>query len=214
MFTSQHRQQLEQYFGGAYVAAMGLRSSAGPMLEAAAASAYHEPMRKTDEHGWPIEFMPARQSSSGANTDATEIARRALVAVRHERKVRAALCGLDLVHVRALQAYYTPRPSWSPHGVEMLGDIRAVVIAAFDEDEVRALVRAALEQIPPGTTPDQRKRITTSRVEARRSLGTFKSAATKLLSDAREAYAEAEGIANRLEREQRSKRLSGASLAA
>lgn len=203
-FTGHHEQQLRDYFGGALAGQMGVRSWAGPMLDAMAASATSE-FRSVprNEHGWEIDPIPCRPTRSGADREATELSAEAIAAVRIERRVRASLSALDPLELHALRAHYTPIPAWAPHGLESLGELRAVVAFAADPDHVRELVARVAVRVPAELPDAEKASMRAARQAARRSLDAIRAAAAKLVARARESYARAEALAAQHERDER-----------
>lgn len=202
-FTKQHDRDLEAFFSGALGARLsGVRSSMGAMLETAASIAVEREGPRTDARGWPIEFMPCRQTSSGASREATEIAMSMLSAVPKERRIRAALGELMPEHRAALVAFYVPRPSWSPHGLERLGELRAVIALLEDEERLRELAVVASRDVK-SVELVARHRVREERTAANAALRALERAAELLLDRARDAYASAETIIALRDREQR-----------
>jgi hypothetical protein len=211
-FTSRMDDELRSYFSGALTGDMGLRSSCGPQLDAIAATAQSDLKRAPawDGHSEPPQQqMTCRPSRSSASADATEIADRALHAVRLESRIRAALGLLGPDEARTLATYYVPRPAWAPEGLQTLSDLRSLVALLIGADVARALVVDAAAKPTNETAAEEREAIKVRRARAKAELTTVAAQARKLLERARACYSVAIVRALRWERDERARRFIG-----
>jgi hypothetical protein len=115
---SRYSDELESYFAGEHLGAMGLKSSMGAMLdraESAALSEHAVAPPQWDGHSCPPEQEVAcRGSQSGASVNSTEASEAALAAVQTERRIRMVLARLTREEAGILRAYYQPAPPGMP----------------------------------------------------------------------------------------------------
>jgi hypothetical protein len=207
------RRELEDYFGGALIADMGLRSSAGPMLEAAMAASHSESAPRApaqqdrgDAGGYlPMQVLKARQSSSGAHPDSTELQEGALEAARRHRRVEETLARSEPSHRRVLAWHYTWRPSGFLEGLVPAGDLALVACVTAGDGRIREVCARAgrsMAKLPPAAKAAAKLARAEARVELKRLLGVAKAA----LRDAHAAYELAAVEARASERARRHRR--------
>lgn len=210
-FTSRHEADLVWFFSGGFAGDCGMRSNAGPQLDAIAATAQSDLGRAPawDGHSEPPpQTITCRPSRSGASAASTEMGPEAMAAARRERIVRGALEQLHEVDRRVLMGFYRPMPSGYAEGLAQLGELRAVIVEVLSKREAMlALVRRAYANpAPKDATREERDRLRQERTQAKREVARYIEQARRLVASARAAYAVAAANAVRAEREERARR--------
>jgi hypothetical protein len=211
MFLPRMDDDLRWFFGGEYLADMGLRSWMGPVLDHAEAAYVSEK---------PVEWsgrgpMPDQVAFCGKNlthspwAQSYEMGAREIFAVSRERRIRAALSILPVPEARMLAASYAPQLPNAPDGLRLLGEHRAMVVAVISEERARALVMMIAAKADAETPEAHKDAIRGQRDVAKAELAAAKSAASHLLEKAKESYGNADGIARRAERDAKARRSVG-----